>query len=193
MARVSRRARTVLVAASCIVLAGYYSLLTYLALNPAVSDGYRRYYIERSTPLTPFEQAKVANGLGEPVVRIAYDDAHARFTGWSLPEDGFRWNEGQSASLDFQVPTTANLRGVLLLSVIYVRHEARSVRLRLNGVTIGSYNSRRDPWDMLVHIDPSLLKPGQVNALSFEFPDARLPENGDPRRLAMALQAVELY
>jgi hypothetical protein len=186
------RAGKILSTVLCGILATCYFVVFYLMLKPHVSRGYRSYYIDRSTTLTPFQQEKADRELQDPVVKVAFDDPDARFTGWNPPEDGFnwRWNADETASVEFQLPTDANPRGILAISACYPRHEQRQIHIYLNGMAIITYHSLNTPWDLLVDIDRSLLKPGQLNTLTFKFPDARPP---DYVPLAVALQAVEIY
>ena len=48
-----------------------------------------------------------------------------------------------------------------------------------------------DIW-MEMRFSPSLLRSNQINQLVFELPDARRPNNGDPRMLAIALKKFVL-
>ena len=48
-----------------------------------------------------------------------------------------------------------------------------------------------DIW-MEMRFSPSLLRSNQINQLVFELPDARRPDNGDPRVLAIALKKFVL-
>ena len=48
-----------------------------------------------------------------------------------------------------------------------------------------------DIW-MEMRFSPSFLRSNQINQLVFELPDARRPNNGDPRVLAIALKKFVL-
>jgi hypothetical protein len=195
MADVSRAGK-ILITAVCGVLGACYLAALYLALNPNVSDDYRRYYIERSTKLTVFQEGKVARGLHEPVARLAFNDPAAGFNGWHPPQGSDRWSTGQrwsighTASVDFRLPAACNPKGVVAVFASYFRLEPRRIRIYLNGTAIVTYSPLENPWNLLVDMDSSLLKRGQSNSLTFQITDAG---NGDLPGLAMALEAVEIY
>jgi hypothetical protein len=194
MADVSRAGK-ILITAVCGVLGACYLAVNHLALNPNVSDDYRRYYIERSTKLTFFQEGKVARGLHEPVARIAFNDPAAGFNGWHPPQDNrwgdsHRWSIGHTASVDFHLPAACNPKGVVAVFASYRRLEPRRIRIYLNGTATVTYSPLENHWNLLVDVDSSLLKRGQSNSLTFQITDAG---NGDIPGLAMALEAVEIY
>jgi hypothetical protein len=103
--------------------------------------------------------------------------------GFSGIERDFRWSDGSNSAMLFECPNPMQARGILLLHVD-CSGEQRIIG-HLNGIKV--LDSVESGRHIHLRIPVRNLKSG-LNHLDFEFPDARQPGNGDPRRLAIAVR-----
>lgn len=122
------------------------------------------------------------------LIDISYDSSLAAFVGFSHLEAGFRWSEGQNASLSF-VLGEQNLSGDANLQTGFFGNQALSIEL--NGQQV--YEGRFDGGEREIRFSfaPELLRAG-LNTFTFHLPDAHKPASEDPRVLAMAFRKLSL-
>jgi hypothetical protein len=128
-----------------------------------------------------------------PLVMKPLTQPNALFAGWSASETGYRWSECTSARIVFKL-------GSLDSAIARYRMEIRSgslgeqnVTVLLNGTDIGRLSfpgSPARPSTRTLRFDGALLKPHGINQITFYLPDARQPDNGDARRLGLALRSL---
>jgi len=113
----------------------------------------------------------------------------ANFLGWSQEEPTHRWTEGNSSSLEFKIPeNTGNLSRILLKGFGY---GTQRLNLNLNGKSIYKTTLTGAPQVLEIKIPNGSIKTG-LNKLALELPDAKVPDNGDPRKLGFALQELQI-
>lgn len=111
------------------------------------------------------------------------------FLGWSGVESTHRWSDGKLARIIFKVDAPQNFKGVLRLHVGTLGPQ--KITMSINGAEV--YSGVIEAWDKIldVPLDKTLLS-DDLNTLAFELPNARRPENGDPRVLALALKSFQI-
>ncbi len=136
--------------------------------------------------LVEFRSQKLPAFTG--LIDISYDSELAAFVGFSHLEAGFRWSEGQVASLSLmlgeqRLSGEANLRAGFLGN--------QSLTIELNGQQV--YEGRFDGGEREIRFNfaPELLHAGP-NTFTFHLPDAHKPASEDPRILAMAFRKLTL-
>ena len=112
-----------------------------------------------------------------------------RFISWFPSYGDSRWSEGWNSAIEFVAPS-AVYAGKLTLIADY--RGRQTVHVAVNGHTLGNYAARNARSDITLDFPPEILRSGAVNRLEFQFPDALLLDNGDNRRMAMALKSVEI-
>jgi hypothetical protein len=110
-------------------------------------------------------------------------------TGWSQPEDQYRWTDGHHASMWFSMPVPPTHRKTVLTLEGMTLGKQR-LELKIDGqpacaATLdGSFIIRTGTGN----------RPTKGGAVKLEFflPDATPPGNGDPRQLGLALHALKV-
>lgn len=126
----------------------------------------------------------------------------AIFAGWASPESvgsiGWRWSQCPTAELRFLL-SPAPTPDDLTLEVRGSTLGPQVVAYSINGTRVGETAwSGEIPWTgeavetQTVEVPQGLLRPGEVNVLAFEFPDAHSPSVWDQRPLGLALESVAL-
>jgi hypothetical protein len=117
-------------------------------------------------------------------------------TGISGAEEGHRWTEGNVAT--FKIPLFKEKEPIVRVvfkntwGLVYP-HAKQTVKILVNNVPYGNpleYTSANNLQDIEIDIPHNL--PGDYVVVTLELPDARIPDNGDPRILAIALKEIEL-
>ncbi|MGQ9746109.1 MAG: glycosyltransferase, partial [Dissulfurimicrobium sp.] len=108
--------------------------------------------------------------------------------GWSEPEDNFRWTNGKDAELIFSLNDNV-LSNAKEMRLLFNTLGEQHISVSLNGKLLfdGSvYGENREI--AFQHCD---FRKGE-NKLFFLLPDARQPDNGDKRYLAIAFKELEI-
>jgi hypothetical protein len=110
--------------------------------------------------------------------------------GWSEPEPTHRWSSGISSTIVFLAdPSTKIFDGIINLHAGALGKQR--VIILLNGKEI--YSNELNNWDENVTIKfPSSWIDKGRNTIEFKLPDARRPENGDSRVLALAIKDIQI-
>jgi len=113
--------------------------------------------------------------------------------GWSVGEEWFCWNDGNSAKIQFVVPPQK--KAPTRISIAGFPQGAQHVKLLLNGQIVfdGIVETETALLNIAIPIDSLRTDGTTMNELDFRFPDARSPDNGDPRKLAFAFIGLELH
>jgi len=109
--------------------------------------------------------------------------------GWSPAESNHRWSTGQDSNIVFalkEIPK--NGLGVMIEGAPLGRQRAK---VSINGHAIFNGRIPENGFPYLI-IDGAWLNRA-TNILSFHFPDAHPPGNGDMRALAFAVTSIHLY
>lgn len=116
--------------------------------------------------------------------------------GWSYPEKGFTWTDGQEASFIIPVKTP---KSDLILRVTLFPFLGQSIKQQRVGIYINGV--KVDEWPvgsvgMYTTVVPRELVENSSLGILFDLPDAISPKelniNEDPRQIAVALQSLEL-
>lgn len=106
--------------------------------------------------------------------------------GWSHPEKDFRWTEGHEAELGFCLSEDDLVRCAGIRLVFHTLGTQR-IQCYLNGDMIFSGVFQGTGRELILSSGGFRLN----NHLLFRLPDARRPDNGDPRVLGIALREIE--
>ncbi|MGZ3417671.1 MAG: hypothetical protein ACXVEE_07385 [Polyangiales bacterium] len=161
--------------------------------------------ISRSQVLAPWFDGRMPPPDDPPMLAeaIGFEDPNASdyvVSGFTNPEEGYRWTSYRNASLAFALPRDHLVDSTLAVRfTTYLappREPCQRVIATLNGTRVlERLVCDRSLQDVVVKVPASLLRE-KPNELAFEFPDARstreLGIGLDPRRLGIALYAVEL-
>lgn len=121
-------------------------------------------------------------------------------SGWSNPDDGFVWSDGESATLAFSMnrsnSTLMNLQINALPYIIEQKHENQSIIVYFNQFQIGKYIFTHSQLQNIEFpVQPGYLN-DQEQYVTFIFPDAVSPRelgvSSDSRRLAIGLSHLNL-
>ncbi|CAL1241604.1 hypothetical protein [Candidatus Methylocalor cossyra] len=179
-----------------ILLGAYYLAVLAMALNPRVSEWYRRYYLSGETDLTPTAIARLAPIT--PGAVLSFRSEILGFDGWAAPKKA-RWSLGTQPRIVFQVAEGDGRRLSGHLRLEFNTLGTQRVQIALNGTPIHDHTYTCPPQGESItfcpvtadiRFPPSLVMPGQ-NDLGFHLPDARLvPVDG--RVLAIAFKSLTL-
>jgi ADP-heptose:LPS heptosyltransferase/glycosyltransferase involved in cell wall biosynthesis len=171
-------------------------------------DGLVRRLLDSIAALGPIDDEAVLRSLAEsigrnhPTYTVNPDltginpnevvDHHSRrieWRGFSGSEAQWRWSESTSATIVFEYLTKDDKTGRANLKLIFNTLGRQRIIARLNGRQVVS--ATYDGKNIRLMVPGKYLKVGS-NALEFELPDARMPGNGDTRRLAIAVKSLEI-
>jgi len=125
-----------------------------------------------------------------PSEALSFASDKVRFIDWSFAEDTHRWSSGTSSSIVFRLDRPAGeFEGELSLTAGSLGRQR--INVFLNDAEI--FGGQIDSWGETVDVpfSPTLLQDG-LNTIRFDLPDARQPESGDSRVLALALISFSL-
>ncbi len=123
--------------------------------------------------------------------RIGPAGPAAAFSGWYGPTGDRCWSRGHTAGLDIRLPQTTpgeQVRLTLRASGL----GPQRVTVRVNGTVVGVMDLDRTPANHHLQLPATKLRFGEINSLVFEIPDARAPDNGDPRILGVNYRWIRL-
>lgn len=161
-----------------------------LVLTPRVSEEYMDYYITRETTMSPLQRRmltpiELGDSFDHHTVAIGFD-------GWSFAERGHRWSLGSSAKLVFLLDDAQSAEEAQQLILRFTTLGEQTVQISLNDEPL--LERRFDgagEVELRIELPDSLLQEGE-NIVQFHLPDARKPDNGDARILAVALKSFSL-
>jgi FkbM family methyltransferase len=112
-----------------------------------------------------------------------------KYKDWSHEEKTHRWSEGESCSLQFKIPEKAEVLGKIILSGF--SYGPQRIYVSLNGKSIYKVTLSGAHQQVEIKIPMGVFQNG-LNNLEFELPDAKIPDNGDLRRISFALQEITI-
>jgi glycosyltransferase involved in cell wall biosynthesis/ADP-heptose:LPS heptosyltransferase len=122
-----------------------------------------------------------------PGVVIDYKSNYIEWKGFSGIEPQFRWTDGDTAAMQFDCPETMPACGTLTL-LIDTLGEQRIIA-RLNGKKI--FDEVKDGRHIELSMQAQNFQVGH-NKLELELPDSRMPDDGDSRKLAIAMRSFRI-
>jgi hypothetical protein len=120
-------------------------------------------------------------------IAIKYDSQGIEWIGFSNPEPGFRWTDNFYSSIRFEWEGESFDKG--LLEICFDTYYKQRITLILNGINI--LETRLHADKKVFKIDIANILNGE-NVIDFILPDAKIPEQGDSRRLALALRYLSI-
>jgi len=137
--------------------------------------------------VTRFDLNKFAINLGDPV---GFSSNKLSFENWWVAEENWRWSVGKVSNVIFYLsdPELAEARGEIVIRGGSLGSQRVRIGLNHREVFAGEIDS--SDKTITIAFAPSLLK--NANVLRFNFPDARQPDNGDPRVLAFSLRSLTI-
>jgi FkbM family methyltransferase len=114
----------------------------------------------------------------------------AKFTGWYQEESTHRWCDGESCALEFTIPENAEVFEKINLKGF--GHGIQRLILTLNGTVICKKILTSASEEIEIKVPTGILNIG-LNKMNFDLPDAKVPENSDPRKLGFAMQELRFY
>lgn len=121
-------------------------------------------------------------------VDIPYNSTQVAFDSFYGSEVGFRWSQGNKASLSIMV-NEKTMRGEANLQAGFLGNQ--SLTIALNGQQVYKGRFTGGEREIRFSFAPKLLHAG-LNTFTFHLPDAHKPASEDPRVLAMAFRRLSL-
>jgi len=115
---------------------------------------------------------------------IAADSSNAVFAGWYQSQGPRRWSQGNAARLEILLPRESE-NDEYYLTIRASGLKTQHVTVSINGSVAGTLNLSHPPATHSLRLVASDLRLGKINHLDFDIPDARRPDNGDPRVLGI--------
>ena len=113
------------------------------------------------------------------------------FDNWARAERAWRWSLGEQASIMFVGPTETDIGDSPILELNVGALGTQRAIVTLNGESIGQFEvTGFATQTQRFSIPQGILKPSEINELSFRFPDARQPETRDLRVLAIKFESL---
>lgn len=136
------------------------------------------------------EIARAEAGLPRvrPGQRYPHDAEALLFLGWSYPEAEHRWSLGSDGRIAFYLDDPKAFRGTLTLTLGALGEQR--VAASLNGLPLGS-TTITEPRAWQLSIPADALIAGR-NVLDLQWPNARRPDTGDFRILAVSVRDLVL-
>ncbi len=119
--------------------------------------------------------------------RISFKSSEVIFSGWSIKEKSYRWSLDKESRIIFSAIHNNKAQGLLSLNISTLGEQ--EIKVTINDKYIGSQTINGWNKDIQFKFNPEILNKDQVNIILFEFPNARKPDNGDKRVLAMAIRS----
>lgn len=121
---------------------------------------------------------------------INFNQDGVGFLSWSTPEQTFRWSSGDKSKILFLLDRSKDgFKGTMILD--FGTYGKQRIAILLNGTTIYSTEANSLNESLWVDFSPEILKDGE-NMVEFVLPDARKPNNGDQRLLALAFKSFQI-
>lgn len=116
------------------------------------------------------------------------ENIYSIYHGWSYPEKDRRWSIGKESNIVFKLNKNFNKMSTYQLNLLARSLGIQNINVLLNRTKIGDFDlSGDEPTMTTLTFKGSLLLEDTINELQFILPNAKKPDNGDPRVLAIAL------
>lgn len=122
--------------------------------------------------------------------KVTFKSKKIIYTSWFSAEKSHRWSQGESAIIKFYIDNKKEVNGILNLHIGTLGKQ--EIKLSINDNFIGNQTVNALDENLSFNFNPNLLYTDSMNTISFEFPDAHKPNNGDQRVLAMALKSFRI-
>ncbi len=126
----------------------------------------------------------------KPLETISFDAKNIIFSGWSHAESTHRWSLNKKSSIEFDIKNINKVKGVLRLHIGTLGKQ--KIKVFINAHYIGDQIRNSGDTNISFKFDKNLLLENKLNTISFEFPNAHKPNNGDQRVLAIALKSFSI-
>lgn len=123
--------------------------------------------------------------------RLGWDTTQAVFRSWSMPEPGWRWSDGTKPEIELLLGDFEE-RELRLLEIEAGAFGRQQVAVAVNGTAVGGFALEgHAARSRVLVIEPGLLRPNELNTLTFDIPGARASEE-DLRLLGIALVSLRI-
>ena len=124
-----------------------------------------------------------------PNVVIGHQSHAVEWIGFSASESGFRWTDGERATLQFHLEGREYFSATGRILLVIDTFKKQRIRAKFNGIRV--YDSVKSGKRLLLNIPVRNLQLGR-NKLELDLPDARRPKRGDIRRLGVAVRRMKI-
>ena len=141
-------------------------------------------------------QDPIAYNIGDPLIFYGTAPTYLKYLvlGFSNPEPGFTWTDGNYASIMLN-PIWDSPRDLTAEIVIFATMGTQPIQIFANNQLV--YEGVLDGWSYITFPVPKELftEHSEYGAITFDFhiPDAITPNNGDPRQLGLAFESFILH
>lgn len=108
----------------------------------------------------------------------------------------YRWSECERASIVFRLADIREVSDELELAITAGANGEQRTTVLLNGESIGEWlftSPPLEPETALFNFDKSLLKPNELNEITFQLPDAYRIDKGQWRRMGLSFYQLAIY
>ncbi len=121
-------------------------------------------------------------------------------TGWSHPEEGFTWTEGNRAELFLPVNKTTSGKTMQICLTPYIKKgklDRQRINIYINDEKTGEINAISPEKKLYITEIPEKYMTGESLKIAFELPDAASPKSiesiEDSRVIAIAVSSIALF
>jgi ADP-heptose:LPS heptosyltransferase len=120
---------------------------------------------------------------------VDHSSSAIEWIGFSASERNFRWTDGKTAAMLFDVDLECEIAGEASILLVFDTLRKQRIVAKFNGVRV--FDAVRSGRRLLMDLPVRNVRMGR-NRLEFNFPDATSPGNGDSRQLAVAVRRFKL-
>jgi len=123
--------------------------------------------------------------------RISYDSQTVNWVGWSVPENGFRWSDGNMSAIEFNVDESILSSENMLLNIGPFHEKPQRVKIVMNEKVLFE-DLLAEERVLGFSYNPDDFATGKKIMITFHLPDAVRPAAGsDNRRLGIFFKWIE--
>jgi len=135
--------------------------------------------------------AKLDNFFITPRQTYYFDNPTIPFKNFSHAETNFRWTKAKEAYINFNIKDINLIKGVIKIDIGTLGKQKISIYLNNHLLVDKIFNSSN--IHLTLTFNKKILNLNGVNRLKFKLPDARRPNNGDKRVLAMQFKSFSFF
>ena len=138
-------------------------------------------------------------GAGQTLAFADGQNQSSLLSGWSSPEPGGVWSEGNAAYVGFVVNGAVVPKEAIVQAGVFLvpgKLDKQHVQVWSGGKKLAEYDLKDEDAQFPIPLDDLTIKNGSPVILGFYLPDARAPQqldvNGDARLIALSIQSLRL-
>ncbi|MEQ8168083.1 MAG: hypothetical protein ABRQ38_04235 [Candidatus Eremiobacterota bacterium] len=175
----------------------FYILLILIIFAGCKSDG----TVSETSNTTPTPAGPAIYQYGTKIIfGTGGNSEQYQVTGWSHPEDGFIWTEGNRAELFLPINKTTSGKTMQICLAPYLKKgklEKQRINIYINDEKTGEINAISPEKKLYITEIPEKYMAGESLKIAFELPDAASPKSieniEDPRVIAIAVSSIALF